>query len=530
MSDSLVVGSPQWLIPAIVLVSVTALVLIWSLIRSPVRGPIVWFSGLVKLIAVASLACYLLEPMIRSERPRPGANLVAVAVDNSRSMEIRMPGQTRSLLEKLKPRIAADAPWQTRLAQDFSVRRYLFDERLRSVEDFSDCNFEGQGSSIGSALSTIAARFASRPTAGLIVFTDGMATDTLPAISELDWDMPIFPVIDFDKTNLRDLSVMDPTVSQSAFEVAPVRVEAVLQADGLDGEQIIARLFNEKGESVESATFKVEGNSWRKRIRFQYRPKELGIQFVTIRAMIAGEDKAESGLPESRIESTTANNARLVAVDRSGGPYRVLYIAGRPNWEFKFLRRALEEDDELDWDALVRIAKKEAKFSFRDRAVDSTNPLFAGFDNAAEDATEQYDEPIVIPLGLRDGEEELKAGFPKTAEGLYVYDAIIIDDLEAKFFSHDQMLLLRQFVSDRGGGLLMLGGQESFDRGGYRDTPIGDMLPVYLQNSETAKPDAPVNYRLTREGALEPWMRLRGSETEEARRLAECPRSRFGIR
>ena len=31
-----------------------------------------------------------------------------------------------------------------------------------------------------------------------------------------------------------------------------------------------------------------------------------------------------------------------------GGPFRILYVSGRPNWEFKFLRRALQEEDELD--------------------------------------------------------------------------------------------------------------------------------------------------------------------------------------
>ena len=44
----------------------------------------------------------------------------------------------------------------------------------------------------------------------------------------------------------------------------------------------------------------------------------------------------------STVEATLANNRRLATVDRGGGPYRVLYVGGRPNWEFKFLRRAVE--------------------------------------------------------------------------------------------------------------------------------------------------------------------------------------------
>ena len=88
---------------------------------------------------------------------------------------------------------------------------------------------------------------------------------------------------------------------------------------------------------------------------------------------------AEGGqVIEDRGEATLVNNERQVVVDRSGGPYRILYVCGRPNWEFKFLRRALAEDPQLELLGLVRIARREPKFSFRGRAGESTNPLFRG--------------------------------------------------------------------------------------------------------------------------------------------------------
>ena len=102
-----------------------------------------------------------------------------------------------------------------------------------------------------------------------------------------------------------------------------------------------------------------------------------------------------------------------------------------------------------------------------------------GFDSQDDDTTEQHDEAVFIRLGTRD-KEELRGGFPKDAETLFEYDAIVIDDLEASFFTEDQKSLLQQFVSLRGGGLLMLGGQESFVGGDYAKTQIGEMLPVYL--------------------------------------------------
>ena len=70
-------------------------------------------------------------------------------------------------------------------------------------------------------------------------------------------------------------------------------------------------------------------------------------------------------------------------------------------------------------------------------------------------------KPVLRPLNTRD-QFELRGGFPKTAEELYAYEAVVLDDLEAQFFTADQMSLLQKFVSERGGGLLMLGGAESF--------------------------------------------------------------------
>jgi uncharacterized membrane protein len=199
----------------------------------------------------------------------------------------------------------------------------------------------------------------------------------------------------------------------------------------------------------------------------------------------------------------------------------VLYVSGRPDWEFKFLRRALEEDIEIELHALIRIAKKEPKFSFRDRGVDTVNPLLQGF-SEDEETAEQYDEPVLLRLGVE--EDELKAGFPSGEEDLFAYHAIILDDVEASFFSQQQMLLMRQFVAERGGGLLMLGGQESFLGGGYKDTPLGDVLPVYLQGQEKSQGrDYPVRYRLTREGALEPWLRLRANQLDERTRVQQMP-------
>jgi hypothetical protein len=70
----------------------------------------------------------------------------------------------------------------------------------------------------------------------------------------------------------------------------------------------------------------------------------------------------------------------------------------------------------------------------------------------------------------------------------------------------------------------MLGGMESFQEGKYARTPIGDLLPVYLDRDEgAAEPPGALHLQLAREGWLQPWARLRDNEQDERSRLETMP-------
>ena len=45
--------------------------------------------------------------------------------------------------------------------------------------------------------------------------------------------------------------------------------------------------------------------------------------------------------------------------------------------------------------------------------------------------------------------------------------------------------MIADFVNKRGGGLLMLGGRRSFAEGGWGGTPVGEVLPVVIENGNT---------------------------------------------
>ena len=507
-------GSREWLPVAIVAVLVIGAISWWSYRNTRMSSGTKWFALLLKLAGVALLASCLIEPLFSGLRPRPGANVFVVLADNSRSMTVQSGSQVRG--DSLRNLLQDSKSWRTRLEQDFDVREYMFDGQLKHVDTAEQLTFDGARSGLFNALDTLQSRFAERPVAGVIVLSDGNATDEL--LTE-EYNFPVYPIIDDDSAKLQDSSIRQMTVTQTNFEASPVTVNAVVSTAGYEGQNMTARIVNAKGKTLQEQKAQVKREE--QEFRFRFRPEESGLSFHRMEVFPTNA-KADFEKNENGDELTLDNNKRWMTVDRGGGPFRILYVSGRPDWDFKFLRRAVDEDDEIKIVGLIRVAKKQPKFTFQDRSgVGDRNTLFEGFDSKDDEDAETYDQTVFIRMGVED-EAELSDGFPKDSEELFRYHAIILDDIEAKFFSADQMLLMRRFVNQRGGGLMMMGGHAGYVEGGYAKTPLADVLPVYLRKAGNSA-NQEFRWKLTREGWLEDWTRLRATEKEERKRLMEIP-------
>ncbi|HVT83543.1 MAG TPA: glutamine amidotransferase, partial [Phycisphaerae bacterium] len=485
-------------------------------------------AGTLKLIAIALLAACLLEPMTSHTRARPGANKFAILADNSQSMMLKDKGEKQTRGEALKSLAGADARWVAAIGHDFDVRQFSFDSQLHATDSFAALQFDGRTSNLGAALQQTVRRYQGQPLAGILLFTDGSATDR-EAVEKVLADAtgagaayklpPVYPVL-MGASPAADVSVDSLTVSQTNFEDAPVTIAAQIMTSGSQGRMVVAELLDESGKSVDKQQARVLKDGDPLLVRFKVKPEQHGISFYKVRAAAEG-DFTPFDHPEKSGEATLANNSRLAVVDRGQGPFKLLYVTGRMNWEFKFLQRSVSDDDQLELTGMIRVANKEPKFVFLSR--DSANPLFKGFDPRAAETAEQFDQPVLQVVTHGGNDITPRGKFPGTAEELDAYHAVIIDHLESGFFTPEQMLLLKDFVGQRGGGLLMLGGEESFKNGKYDRTPIGDVLPVYCDEVPAFPEDASFRMALTREGWLEPWMRLRPEESAEQQRIAGMP-------
>lgn len=516
----IVLSGQDWMTPAIVLGVIGLLSLFWSYGASRAQPGVRPVCVFLRILGIAALIACLLEPHWTGQRAKKGANLFVVMADNSQGMEIHDLGDPESRGARMKEVLEdGQTGWHNTLRENFNVRDYYFDSKLRSSKNFEELDFKGRSSALWTSLQMIKERYDGRPLAGLVLLTDGNATDIPETGIEVKGLPPIFPVAIGRDESGRDISIQKVSVTQTSFEDAPVTVEAKVSANGYQNKKVVAIVLDAEGEEVERKELQVGSKSEQLPFEFELRPKKPGVSFYRLR--VGGAKELDKPVDETG-EATLANNSRVVAVDRGAGPYRILYVSGRPNWEFKFLNRALREDDQTELVGLIRIARREPKFVFRGRVGESSNPLFRGFGNQSEEEIQRYDQPVLIRLNTKD-EEELVNGFPKVAEDLYGFTAIILDDIESGFFTADQKSLVRKFVSERGGGFMMLGGIDAFQDGKYDKTPIADLLPVYVDSAQTLDRFSGLRFELTREGFLQNWARLRQTEGDERSRLNLMP-------
>jgi len=514
MLAAIVVGDRSWIGPTVAVAAVGILLALWV---SRHRRAMLGIATACRIIGGLLICACLVNPLWSSARPRRGANVLAVVTDVSRSHLVTTSGdKTRAdvLRQALNSGERSEPNgWINRIDQDFELQRYAVSDRLERVESFEDTDFDRPASNLCSALEQLQQRFAGQPLAGIVLLSDGNATDEFASLDELKTLAPVYPVIVNDDSKAADVAIGAVTVNQTAFDDAPVTIQVRTRHTNLNGQKVQLTLLDQVGVPLES---KVQSAGDESAVRFEARPETGGTVFYTVKAALL--DKNEEPI---ETEATTVNNERLIAVDRGSDKRRVLYVSGRPNWEYKFLRRAVETDPQTELVGLIRIAKKEAKFDFRGHEGESSNSLFRGFDETEQELAEEFDEPVLVRLGTKD-ETELEGGFPEEAEELFGYDALILDDIESEFFTADQLQLIYEFVSKRGGGFLMMGGQESFRQGEYDRTPVGELLPVDLHR-ELPGPNGPVQLSLTREGWLQPWVRLRSDEDAERLRVTQMP-------
>ncbi len=439
-----------------------------------------WWSVLLLRAFVVMLLLYLLmDPSLIGQKISPGEQSILLLFDDSKSMQITG-GQGKSRGQRLQEAYQETSEEMLeRLKKKYQVLTYRFGDTVDRIAEIQNLTLEQPESNILKALETTAQEWEGVDIAAMAVFSDG-AQHPQRAVSDLDrsivGETPVFTVGVGQETKWQDIAIDKFSVKRTHFDKSPVVVNADVKAMGVNGYKVKVDVL-EGSQIAKSETVTVERDYQVIPIHLEFVPSVKGWVDCTLRIRLEERKLLqESAVIPDRIEE---NNFRRFVVDNNDKEYRILYVSGRPNWELKFVGRALKDDDQLKLTRLIRISAAEKKFEYRGERTSTTNPLFEGFANV-EERYGRYDESIFLRMGA--DESELTKGFPSDAEELFDYDLVVFGEAERELFTTNQLELVREFVSKRGGALLMTGGAHSFEYGGYKGSPLESVLPVVMES------------------------------------------------
>ena len=393
----------------------------------------------LRIPALLLLGLPLLEPSLIIPDVIPDENFVAVVLDTSESMTI--PDGTASttrLEEALKVLLDEDDGINTALDELFNLRYYTFDEGISRVDSVQNVTARGKRTNLSMALDRVLSDFSGIPLSGVVLITDGGDNSQDVPLNQAealrDRDIPLHIVGMGQVAFEQEREILEAVASKSVEETTGADLEVKVRSWVAETEPVLFELFD--GEKrVFSESRRLKGQGMVDQLSFFYEPEQIGAREYTLR------------IAEAPGEQNLANNSRNLLIDSRKDTLRVLYIQGKPNKEFKFVKRTMEDDQVIQVSSVIRTG------------------------------TSQY-----YRQGIR-SRDELSGGFAQSRSELYGFNAVLLGDIEAGAFTLEQMDWMESFVRVRGGGLLMLGGQSAFAEGDYENTPISDLLPVTIDPS-----------------------------------------------
>ena len=440
-----------------------------------------WVLGGLRVAALVLLLGCLFRPMLLLSAAVTQRNYVGVLIDDSRSMRIAdRDGKPRS--DWVEHAFGGpDSTILKALRQKFIVRLFRFSSSAQRVDSVADLSFNATETHVGSAIEQARQELDAVPLSGLVVLSDGADNSRTPIGDELlslrAKSVPIFTVgLGVDRFD-RDIEIRRVQASTSVLKGGTLMAELLIRQRGFAGARV-PLVVEDAGRIVsrDSITLPADGDV--SPIRVAVAANEAGPRSFTFR------------IPVQTGEQVEQNNVQQALVDVRDGREKILYVEGEPRYEMRFIRAAVEADSNIQVVALQRTA--ENKF------------LRLSIDTA----------------------DELATGFPKSRAELFHYRSIILGNIEASFFSHDQLAMLADFVNVRGGGLLFLGGRRAFAEGGYAGTPLADVMPVVVQGD--AVPDsltffAELKVALAPAGATHAVAQVGANPTESAQAWKTLP-------
>ena len=469
---------PKTVLCLLVVALATALALVIRLrlrhAATPLSGWRITVLWTLQSSLVAMLLLLLWQPAIIVAELRPQQNIVAILIDDSRSMGAAEHGTTR-LAQAVN---ALQSGVLDKLHQQFQVRLYTIDTQVTPALDPSVLRPSAPATHLGDSLRRFVAETSDLPIGAIVLLSDGsdnsggIDLDTITALRNRR--IPVHTVGFGPETFNHDIEMDDAVVSPHSMAGSRLNAWITIHQHGFarqpatievrDGAKVLASrsiVLGADGKLQSENLLFSAGDAGAKPLQFSI-------------SLLPGE--------ENRLNNSLT---RLVNVEPT--QKRILYMEGEPRWVYKFIRRAEDSDQLVQIASILRTTEND-----------------------------------IYRQGVRNA-DELKDGFPSSAEELFAFQGLIIGSVQADYFTPAQKDLIHQFVDRRGGGVLFLGGRFSLADGGWGSSSMADALPVNLPNRRNTFHRASATVELTPPGMDSLICRLIDDPARNAERWKTLP-------
>ena len=435
--------SIPWLIALTVLAAALIAWSLWRGVRSRRRVALLAFFRTGSLLALVAI---LLQPQQRHDEITVMRPQLAVLIDKSDSM-------TDAVDKAQSPRWARVAEWLQKPAvltarRDFDLRFFTFDQALTELPSPATgapfpapAHYDGPVSNVTESVSRLQERLRGQPLAGILMLSDGLDTgapahdskhESVPA-TITGTDSARIPIFTFELERPFKARKVARKVSLASVDYPPrvvtgwdTEVRVNVAGHGMSGQTVNVELWREGVKSGESAlAFNDDEQS--RQVAFPISPSTAGTFHYEVR------------IPDTAADKEARNYPFVIEVLEPGN--RVMYLQNTLGFDFKFLRKAIVTDRNLQLSAFVRWAGGQL-------------------------------------INIADaGDRTAKASLDLSAPGLATNAVVILGDLQPDALTPSHCTALREFV-DRGGGLVLLGGPNLLASPAIASSPLGKLLPV----------------------------------------------------
>lgn len=475
-------GDP-WLRTAVVVLALAVVIISWMSLRRMPSIRIKSFIIFLRCVATAALVVMILEPQIQEEETARVKNKVVLIFDSSKSMAINAEGRER--FESVRAFLLENRAFLELLERDFDVDYLSFSDskkikEVRRAEVEAGIPLEGQSTDIAALLRKLIKRYQGRHVSGTLLFSDGRDTSGVPAeekleeLEKLAKELPA-PIFTFGPApeEYKDIAVKEVVADSFAFIRNPWNIQVTVRVKGYDNVTLPVTL-KEGDKIILSKPLKIEPGKEHYVVTMKAVPYSTGNSLYTVT------------VPPLADELVSENNTASVMLHVIRDKIRVLHLCGRPSWDELFVRRILKKDPSIDLISFFILRTPS------DLVVAPSREL------------------SLIPFPA----EEL---FTQVLDS---FDLVIFQNFDYRPYDSSYLRFayylenVRKFVTETGGGFLMVGGDLAFSHGGYDHTPIEDILPVELDEEGDSIDTDYFRLTLTAQGLTHPVTTL---EYDEAR-------------